>query len=321
MSWLPLALAAVAASPTWAVVPFEAPDALREDVDTLRLMLVTELEARGVTLDRSSAEWAPCSEPACAADAAQALSVERVVAGTVSRFGEKVLVAAVLVGADGSSESRRIVVDRVEDFDVAARRLASALLEGRRVEQTAQLGDITALETERERRRRGLGGLTLGVGGVVPIDEGYAGNDAGLALQLGYWFETKRFALETSLGFRFSVDPAGERRFYDVPFYLGGYWIPGLGDFTPFIGGGLGLRYMYEARPGTIRIGEVIVTEHLGEVTDDGFAPAAFAKAGLLLLRTYRVRASLSVAYEAAFRDLNDTGFPQTVLALAAVHF
>jgi hypothetical protein len=321
MSLLPLAFAAVAAAPTWGVVPFEAPDPLREDVDTLRLMLVTELEGRGVNVDRSSASLDACGEPACAAEAARTLGVARAVGATVSRFGEKVLVAAVFVTPEGDSESRRIVVDRVEDFDVAARRLAAALLQDQPVDKTAKLGDITALETERERRRRGLGGLTLGVGGVVPIDGTYAGNAAGLALQLGYWFEAKHFAVETSLGFRFSTDPGGDREFYDVPLYLGGYWIPGLGDFTPFLGGGLGLRYLYEERPGTVRVGEVIVTEHQGELSDDGFAPAAFAKAGVLILRTYRVRASVSVAYEVAFRDLNDGGYPQTVLALATVHF
>lgn len=321
MNPLPLVLAAVAATPAWGVVPFEAPDALREDVDTLRLMVVTELEARGVAIDRTSASFQRCGEPDCAARAARELEVDHVVAGTVSRFGEKVLVAAVFVSPDGRSESRRIVVDRVEDFDVAARRLAAALLQDRRVDQTAKLGDITALETERERRRRGLGGLTLGVGGVVPIDGTYAGNAAGLALQLGYWFEAKHFAIETTLGFRFTMDPGGDRRFYDVPLNLGGYWIAGLGDFAPFVGGGLGLRYMYEARPGTVQVGEVIVSEHQGELSDDGFAPTAFAKLGVMILRTYRVRASISVAYEAAFRDLNDRGFPQTVLALATVHF
>lgn len=321
MTWLPLLFGALASAPTWGVVPFAAPEELREDVDTLRLMLVTDLEGRGVKVDREAAGRDPCAEPACGAEAARALGVERVVAGSVGRFGEKLLVAAVSVAPDGTSESRRIVVDRVEDFDVAARRLAAALLEGRPVEKTVQLGDVTALETERARRRRGTGGLTLGLGAVIPIEGTYAGNAAGLAMQLGYWFEAKRFAIETTLGFRFSTDPGGDRRFFDVPLSLGGYYIAGLGDFAPYFGGGVGLAYLYEARPGTIRVGDVIVTEHPGELSDDGFAARAYARVGILILRTYRVRASVSLSYEAAFMDLNGRGYPQTLLGMAGVHF
>jgi len=318
---LPIVVAAAAAAPSWGVTPFEAPEALDEDVGTLRLLLVTELEERGVVVDPDSAELGPCGESDCASEAAGKLGVDRVVAGTVRPFGQKLLVSTLLVDAAGRSESRRIVIDRVEDFDVAAKRVASAFLEGRPTDRTAKLGEITALETERTRRKRGFGGLSLGLGAVLPLEGTYAGNAAGVAFRLGYWFEARRFALETALGFRFTSDPGGDRRFFDVPLTIGGYYIAGLGDFAPFFGGGLGIRYLYEARPGTIQVGNVVVTQHQGELSDDGFGATAFARAGVMILRTYEVRASVSLAYEAGFVDLSDRGFPQTLLALVSVHF
>ncbi|NJK89519.1 MAG: hypothetical protein HC923_09035, partial [Myxococcales bacterium] len=54
-----------AASPTWTVLPFEAPPDLREDVDTLRLLLETELLDRGARIQRTSG-LAPCGEVDCA---------------------------------------------------------------------------------------------------------------------------------------------------------------------------------------------------------------------------------------------------------------
>lgn len=300
---------------------FEAPDDLREDVDTFRLLFLDELRDEGVTLDSGVEDLPPCGGLECAGAAFESSAAERIVVGTVSRFGQKLLVNAQLVAPDGRTDSRRIVIDRIEDLDVAAKRLADALRDQVSVERNAKLGEITALETQRDRRRRGTGGLSFGLGGVIPLDDTYAGNDGGLGFQLGYWYETKHFAIEPSLGFRFSTDARGDRRFFDVPLLIGGYWIMGLGDFAPFIGGGGGIRYIYEARPGTVRVGDVIFTEHQGETADDLFAGSLFAKLGVLILRTYSVRATISFAYEVSFVDLNDTGFPQNIFGMVAVHF
>ncbi len=318
-AWL---VAAAISAPEWVVLTFDGPKDLAEERRTFRVLFDNALRDEGQRV-RATGGSAICGDAACALGAAQAIGVDRAVGGSIGRFGSKLMVTAFLVdaGRERQMQSRQITVDRLEDLDVAAVRLAAALVGDCSADSTVELGNITALETEPDRRRRGTGGLSLLLGAMFPLSETYGGASGGLGVDLGYWFETRHFAIEPTLGFRVSTDAGGERRFYEVPIDIGGYFIAGRGDVSAFLGGGGGLRYIWVREPGTVRVGSVIQTQHQGELTDDRAGAGVFGRAGLLFLRTYRVRLSVSARYEVTFIELNGGAFPQALSAQLAVHF
>ncbi len=314
-------LLAAQAPPDYAVAPFAAPPRLEEERQAIQFLIVNELAAAGARATRTRGD--PCSEAGCAASIARATQALIVVVGNLQPFGRKILVSASVYEAGRGMRPERhdLTVDTADDLDVAAKRIAAAIIDEGDTEQNQALGAITDLETEPDRRRQGRAGFALSMGAVLPIDDTYATSDSGVGFGVGYWYEGRNYALETSIGFRFSADTTGERRFYEVPVDIGAYYILGLGDFAPFIGGGGGLRYLYESRPGTIVVGNVIQTVNEGRISDDAFGFGGFLRAGVILLRTYTARVSISGRYAINFFKLNGADFPQAGLFEVQVHF
>lgn len=321
-SLLVLPLLLVSQSPEFAVSGFATPAGLGNESRAFQSMLVNELNRRGVFAVGSRIRTG-CDNEACAAAVASDARTPRAIIGSLQPFAEKLLVTASIYEAGvGMAQGRYdLIIDTPGDLDVAARRIAGAIADGEDTQSNQALGAITELETEPDRRRQGDGGFTLSMGGLVPIDDTYGAADGGLSVGLGYWYEGRNYALETTIGFRFSADTSGRRRFYEVPVDVGAYYLLGLGDVAPFIGLGGGLRWLYTSRPGTIRVGSVISTVNDGEIKDDGFGFGGFARAGLMLLRTYDVRVSVSGRYTVTFRDFNGTRFPQAGLFEVQVYF
>ena len=319
---LVLTLLLAAQSPEFAVSGFVTPAGLDNEGRAFQSLLVNELNRRGVFASATRSR-APCDNEGCAAAEAASARTPRVIIGSLQPFAEKILVTASVYEAGVGMLPGRydLIIDTPADLDVAARRIAGAIADEGDTEENQALGAITELETEPDRRRQGDGGLSLSMGGLVPINDTYGAADAGLSVGLGYWYEGRNYALETAIGFRFSTDTSGERRFYEVPVDVGAYYILGLGDVAPFIGVGGGLRYLYQSRPGTIRVGSVISTVNEGDIKDDGFGFGGFARAGIMLLRTYDVRVAVSGRYTITFRGFDGDRFPQAGLFEVQVYF
>ena len=314
-------LLAAQSSSEFAVTGFAGPPRLQEESQAIQVLLVNELAGRGLSAERAGV--GPCGDARCAAEVARTTQAPYVVVGSLQPFGEKIVVTAVVYEAGRGLLPDRfdITVDTASDLDVAAKRIASAIAGGGDTEQNQELGAITDIETDPDRRRRGRSSFTLSLGGVVPIDDTYGTSDGGLSIGVGYWYEGRNYAIETVIGLRFSGDTDGEREFYEVPLDIGVYYILGLGDFAPFIGGGGGLRWMSDARPGTIQVGSVITTVNDGQVEDNAFGFGGFVRGGVMLLRTYTVSLSISARYAINFMDLNDAGNPQAGLFEVQVYF
>lgn len=302
-----------------AVIPFEYPGDAPGLGAGFRRLLEVEL-SRSVTVQ--SVRSAACGEIGCATEVARRAGARTVVFGSLVPLGRKIQVVAIAadVHTGRTLAMADLAVGSAEELDVAAERLAPALLGDQTVEEGAQLGAISSEEAEADLRRDGDHGLGLRLAGFMPLGDGYSNAKAGLEVGVGYGFETRHVLIEPRIGLRWSVDPDGAR-FFEVPIDIGAYYILSAGDFAPFFGGGIGFRYITDRRERTIRTGAVIQTTTTREVDDSSWAFGGFARAGLFFMRTYAVRLSLSVDYGIALTELNGVSNPQSVALGVGVHF
>ncbi len=323
-----LLLGLAAASPStahaadaWTVLPVQG-SAIPADVgETFRALLADELvKQRG---GKQVASSDACADAPCAAEAGRRLHVKSVYLVSIRRLGKKLIVSASEVAADKGDlvRSEKMTVNRVEDLDSVATRLARSLVTGKSPDQTAELGTITQKDSEELRRRHGDSGFGMRVGGVIPLADSLGSSSFGVLLDLGYWYEATYFAVEARSGVRFSTNSTSEGFFFGLPVDVSGYYLPLLGDFTPFVGGGLGLRFIYEERPEEITVGTIIQSEHRSLVDDSGFGLGLHGKLGMLLFRTWSVRMLVALEYDLAFIELNNQENPQSLSFALGVIF
>ncbi|MFT7621062.1 MAG: hypothetical protein ACI9WU_000223 [Myxococcota bacterium] len=296
---------------TWAICEFGSRGLEQGDVETFRELLQSEMASRvkGGLLHVSKI----CQDSADASQVAGEMSADRVIYGTLSTLGRRIVVTVMVADAAGSMvSSDRITIDRVEDLEAVAARMANAVTTGKRIKDTVELGTVTAKEQRAPRRRHGDSGFGVRFGGLVPMGSTHGGAGYGMLFDVSYWYETPNFSIDPRIGFRFDTDTNDNNKFFMFDVDVGVNYIMGLGDFTPFFGGGLGARWVFDERPGVITAGSVISGSHDGQLEDSGWGLGAFARAGVLLFRTWNVRMTLSLEYDITFIDLNDAGFPNS---------
>jgi hypothetical protein len=290
----------------------------QDAADTFRELLRDELSVRTGSFFKMVDT--ACQDLPCALEAGQSSDADVVVFGSLSALGSKLIVSVTVADVSGkkAASTQKITLDRLEDLDQASTRVASAITQGTTTEKTAELGTVVHEEVAPDRRREGQRGLGLRVGGLAPLGDGYG--TPGVVMDMTYWFETRNFAIEPRLGLRFSADD-GDNSFFEMPMDLGAYYILGKGDFAPFIGGGGGLRWMSESRSETVRTGDVIITESTQRMDDSAFGFGVFARAGVLLFRTYTMRVALTADYNVTFVKLNGNSAPQSFTGGIGVYF
>ncbi len=303
---------AVAAAPTaraegdvWAVLALETRSISNADAEAFRTLLTARLgDETGVAFIQPEMS---CGGSECAREVGAKLGAGRVVFGRLLALGTKVIANAYVVDVASGQVVQRaeMTVDRVEDLDQAATRIAAALAHGTSPGAEARFGNITAHEAQPPRRREGVRGVGVYLGGAFPVGT-VMSSAPGVQVGLSYWFETERLAIEPRLGLRFSADGPGWVVF---PMDIGAYYLLSTGDFAPFVGGGLGIHYAHERRPETLRVGSALTATNTEVREDGGWGLGLFGRAGLLLLRTYSVRLIASVEYGTTMVDLNGNGF------------
>ena len=316
-------LAAQPAGP-WAVLPFSARGVNPVAVETFAGLLRTELNQKLGAQIVPAAQNLPCPDAGCALAAGRASGARLAVFGQVSALGTKLIVnvAVVETGRGSILNSQRMAVMSVEELDAVATRIATAMAQGTTTNQAAELGTITSLEVKPERRREPARGTSMRVGAIVPLGaNGYAGNPGGGVLfDLSYWFETKNFAIEPRVGVRFDGS-SGVAEYVDVPLDLGAFYLFSTGDVAPFIGGGLGARYLWEKRPMTVTVGDVLPASADLVVKDSVWGFGAYARVGIMLLRTYTVRIALAGEYNVTIATINGFKNPQSLSMGASLIF
>ncbi len=297
------------ANDAWTVLPPTARGVADDTAQSFRELLEGELATR------SGARFvpgAPCRDLACASKVGREAGAAVAVLPRLSTLGEKIVVVVSVVDtANGATvSSQRMSVDRVEDLEQVAQRMADAITSGRSTDDTAALGAITAQEQAPARRRKGLSGLSLRLGGAAPYGDPYSAG-FGVLIDGGFWYEANDFAIEPRVGYRFSTD--GEDEGWSMfAGDLGAFWLLSRGDIAPFLGGGAGIRYAREDRYQPVSVGSVVRLTSNDLEADAAWGPGVFTRVGVMFFRTYAVRMAFDIEYDVTFVDLHDSGPPQT---------
>lgn len=293
-----------AAAPRWGIDRFPARDLAPGTGATFRDLLQGEISAQnGVAFVDLAME---CPDLGCTLDAGQRAGVRYVVHASIGRLGNKIVVtyAAGDVATRAALVSGTASVARIEELDVLARRIAHALVTGRKLDEGGELGEITEAEAAQPRRRSTRFALAFGPEMVVPT-RGFAREELGAGGGVGLWLETPDFVLEPRIGYR--TELAGGRNTYDhIPLELGVYYLLSHGDVAPLLGVGLGLHYLHEVRAVSHDVGRVLVSSSHDIIDESLFGVGGFVRAGVMLLRTYDVGVVAAFDYLITLADFED---------------
>jgi hypothetical protein len=297
--------------PTWLLTKLQSRGVDRDSVDTFADLLAGQLSSDwGWSVERSAQS---CSGADEAARAGRGADTEYVICGAVSKLGAATVVSltAVEVATETTVGSHTLKVDRLEDLDTVAVRMARALRKGQDTDDTAELGAITHEEAKPKVRRGGETGPLIRLGAVVPgLSPAYADGLAGASADLGIWHETLDFSIEPRLGVRFDTS-GDEASWLHIPIDIAGHYIFSRGDIAPMVGLGAGLHYLHEKRPVTLETGQTFQTRTETVLEDNVWAFGMFARAGILFLRTYSVRLAVTVDYSMLIADINQHSNPR----------
>ena len=200
---------------------------------TLRALTVSALRKRGETVSDDPA-WEGLHPTGAETQAflkrfgGRALSLR--VAG---RLGTKLPLALEELRPDGTvATSAWMTAASLEECDIVIPRLVEALLSGKTIESTAQITTVTTEEARPFQHRPGEGRFVIGM-----LDPLFSGSDNGSksGLSLGYMYEAEHFMLGVE-GLYFG---SGNSHLGSIVFFQGA-WLPLSGEFSPYLGGGVG---------------------------------------------------------------------------------
>jgi hypothetical protein len=270
------------------------------------------LEARGVAVVAASRQGADlagteaaCEDADCATAAARRHGASRVVYGSLSRLGNKIIVGirALRPGDATPDYADQIAANSEEDLDAVVRRIADTLAAGRPNADQVKLDTVTEAETLEPRRRASRTGAGLRAGFLFPVADSYGGLDRLTSVRLAFKYETPSVLIETTpvLGFAWRGDTV-EWTMLDVFAAR----ILGAGDFAPYVGVGLGVHSLrLEKAVSSYTVGGTVYT--LGGTQSENTLTAD-AGVGLLALRTYDFLVVLDLRYHYVFSDFGNLG-------------
>lgn len=296
--------ARAAAEPKWVITEFAAHGVDADTVATFRNLVRDELQTRnGATFADIPVV---CEDAGCALGAATGTGADVVVYGSVGKLGGKLSVS-VRTSALATSKTlaaQSLTVDRPEELDIAAKRLATAIVNGERASENAELGTITHEEAKVPTRRDTRLGVLLGLQGIAPLS-GYADELLGGGIMLGAFVETYDFVIEPALGCRFDMSRSSDA-WVHIPIELSLAYLFSRSDVAPFLGGGVGLHLLFERVHVQRAVGSVLRSTSKDVITDTLGGVSVYPRAGILFLRTYTVSLELAVDLPVTFADFEE---------------
>lgn len=288
------------------VLHFKAVGVSSATAETVTELLVSDLinyehtVLNPAAMDAAAGERLTCYETGCAAEAGSAAGVEQVIFGSVSRLGEKhiVQVSVVNVSSQEIIWSGSLSAKTAEDLDMVAKRLAKSIAEGKKVEETVEVGMITEEEEKKPLRRRAFFTTGPKFGTLIPMG-GYGGSGALMFAALAFWYEIPNMAVELSYDWGISgnlteFEEGGKATEQIVDISL--LYFFRKTDFSPFLKGGAGMSFLglYDDQ-GMGFFGET------GMAYGFGFS----AGGGLVMFRTYDFRLLIEATYHMNFTDIS----------------
>lgn len=286
----------------------------RASAKTLFLQTLGEVR-QGVLIDNAESD---CQAVACANQLMTAANAQKAIWLSVIKLGQTYTLSASLVKAGDSSASvRRASLTSVDDLPNVADQLVRSLLSGKSVAEGGTIDNITTAESEdAPLRRQSLSMKGFVMGPLYPIGNSYSRierdiDDYGTyhpsvgttpsyytydtttriekprqALNMGiaWWYEFRQnLAMDVEAKVAFPVGMSFQMDL--VKFFA-------KSDISPFVGGGMGMEYVFPDDP------DPDSKMNLG--------PQLNGQAGIMLFRTYNVRAMFRGGYQYTFNSDRD---------------
>jgi TolB-like protein len=238
-----------------------------------------------------------CSEAACAIEIGKQANAAKVVFGSLNKLGEKVILQYTLVEV---STGQILLADdlsalRVEDLDQVVKRVAASVVQQIPAAKTVEVGLVTDQESQEVKTRKANTSTGIAWGYLYP-QKGYDDREPVFVWDFRSVYELRHVAVDAVMGFRqgFALN-------------ISVLYVPGLKDFSPFAGGGIGFHGVsheqyYDA---------YYYSPDGSNNKEDGFE--FVIKGGLLAFRTYDFRVVATVEYTMAFNDYNDRAIVLTL--------
>jgi hypothetical protein len=278
------------------------------------LFLQTLGEARqGPLTDLSDSA---CQAVECANRLMTSSKAQKAIWLSVIKLGQTYTLSASLVKTgDSTANVRRASVTSVDDLPNTADQLLRSLLSGKSVAESGTIDNITVAESEdAPLRRQSLSMKGFVIGPMYPLGGSYSRSERSIksvyhpytgttssyysddttyktehprqALNLGitWWYEFRQnlaMDVEAKVGF----PSAMEFQLDLVKFFS-------KGDISPFVGGGMGMEYVFPDDPDPDNKMNV--------------GPQLNAQGGVMLFRTYNVRAMFRGGYQYTFNSDHD---------------
>ncbi|HEC79228.1 MAG TPA: hypothetical protein ENI34_08830 [candidate division WOR-3 bacterium] len=286
------------------VLNFKAGVMEKETAQAIAALIASELTSYGHNVKNPDAmnaavgEEIKCYESGCAAEVGFKAGVERVIFGSVSKFGEKYIVQAsvVKVATRQTIWSGSLSAATAEELDIVAKRIAKAIAEGKKVEAGVEIGTITEEERTLEARRKKSFYATGGnFGYTLPLG-GYADATSLMGFTWINWYETPNFAVAFNGIYHWSLGAATWEQNESVVIEYGGdicfYYMFSKSDISPYLGGGVGPRFLM------LTAGFYSSGANFGMSFNGG--------GGIVLLRTYDFHVIADARYIINIADLPD---------------
>lgn len=203
----------------------------------------------------------------------------------LGKLGGRVLVVTTTNGG----EERRFLVNSLEELPTAATRLGDAEASGRSFEDAQKVDTVVGVDTRTPKVKPGQMGFKGGVLAAMPVGA-EASPSPGIAL--GLLYRANRFGIDSHL--RVGVGGDSGTTHMHVVLGTGPVYYFSDGDFSPYIGAGLGWMSFK--------------LKHDGSETVGASGVGAYAEAGVEFLRTNRASFTAGIRADIPFFPLTTSG-------------
>jgi hypothetical protein len=319
-------LALLLAPAAWAstlVLPFQTVGVDEETATVAAALLREDLQALGVSIvpaSSSSALLSGTEDPVAAADAARGAGADRVVYGTLSRLGGKIIcrVHALKVGENAPFFNDQLNSLTIEDLDVVMQRFAEAIATERPTVGEPSVDTVTREETRKPRTQASRRGIGMRAGFLWPAGDSYGGVERMTSIRIPYKYETRDYLLETTMltglawgGKDATGDYWGVSENHAIDWTildLYGAKIFGRSNRATYVGAGLGIH--------SARVERRVECSYPGYPNDRCYESREEAQTtltadggvGLLLLRTYDFQIVIDLRYHVTFSNYDRVG-------------
>jgi len=301
----PVVDVAKASGETTLILPFRATGVTEVTAEVSRNLLSGELESLGYSLVHADPIGLPiCDDTDCARRIGQRQGAERVVYGSLSQLGTKVIVRvrSFQIEADSLDYNDQLNASSIEDLDTVMTRIAEGIASRRGVSSHIALGTVLEDEANEPRLRRGRRGFGVRGGFLFAGGDSYGQTDRLTSFRIPYKFERENFFVETTtlLGLAWGSE-AVEWTILDV--YAARFF--GVEDTSFYLGGGVGIHVVSVEGPIT-RPDEA--PDFMETHSQTATSPVLDFGGGVALLRTYDYGLSLDLRYHIVLEDFDEVG-------------